>query len=572
MDFLEDLTKFVFFTGKGGVGKTSLSCLAAVTLAENGNQVLLVCTDPASNLNETLGTIIGSSPTQINGVKGLLAVNIDPEEAANQYRERIVAPYRDVLPRAAIVSMEEQLSGACTMEIAAFDEFAGIMGNSALSAEFDHVIFDTAPTGHTLRLLQLPSAWDSFLDNNTTGTSCLGLLSGLEQQHNLYKNTVATLADADQTTVFLVSQAETVSLNEAERTSLELYEVGASNQKLIVNGLFRASSEDPVALAMEKKGMMALEQLPAGLKFLKIFKVPLLPFAPVGVERLRAFHDFYLGKNTSVTLEETSSFQDKLPPSFAEFFPRMVHHGKGIILVMGKGGVGKTTLATDIALKLISAGYKVHLATTDPAAHLDLTLGDLIDSLTVSRIDPNKETLLYQEKVMSEVGANLDAGGKKLLEEDLRSPCTDEIAVFQAFAKLVDQGEEGFVVLDTAPTGHTILLLDAAQAYHREVSRSMQELPEAVQELLPRLRDKDFTQIFIITLPEATPVLEAAKLQEDLQRAGIRPAAWVINQCLAPLSITDPILEAKRQEEFKYISQVMTQYSQLVFLEKWRTT
>ena len=570
MDLVKDLTKFILFTGKGGVGKTSLSCLTAFTLAGNGKRVMLVCTDPASNLNETLETEIGQSPTEIVGVKNLFAMNIDPEEAAFQYRERIVSPYRGVLPETAIVSMEEQLSGACTMEIAAFDEFVGIMGDSGVTTEFDHIIFDTAPTGHTLRLLQLPSAWDSFLDTNTTGTSCLGPLSGLTQQHSLYKKAVATLADADLTTVFLVSRADKASFLETERTNLELGEIGINNQKLIVNGLFKASSDDPVAKAWEAKNDKALQQLPASLKSMQIIEVPLLPFAPVGIDRLQAFQDFYQGKPLSVTFEKNSTFKGELPASFAEFFPQMAQRGKGLIMTMGKGGVGKTTVATEIALKLVAEGHKVHLATTDPAAHIDLTLGDSENNLTVSRIDPGEASRLYQEKVMSEVGPNLDADGKKLLEEDLRSPCTDEIAVFQAFAKLVDQGEDSFVVLDTAPTGHTILLLDAAQAYHREVSRSMQDLPAAVRQLLPRLRDPDFTQIFIITLPEATPVLEAAKLQEDLQRAGIKPTAWVINQSLAPLSVTDSLLVAKQQEEFQYIRQVMTQYSEHVFLEAWR--
>ncbi len=570
MELVKDLTKYIFFTGKGGVGKTSLSCLTALTLADKGKRIMLVCTDPASNLNETLETEIGNSPTEIVGIKNLFAVNINPEEAAYQYRERIISPYRGVLPEAAIVSMEEQLSGACTMEIAAFDEFAGIMGDQDVTTEYDHIIFDTAPTGHTLRLLQLPQAWDNFLDTNTTGTSCLGPLSGLTQQHGLYKNTVATLADADQTTIFLVSRPDTASLNEAERTSLELRELGVSSQILIVNGLFKASSDDPVAIAMEAKVVNALEQVPVGLQSLPVIKVPLLPFAPVGIDRLRAFYDFYLGNTSPVTTENTPEIQGELPPLFAEFFPRMVQHGKGLIMTMGKGGVGKTTMATEIALKLVTGGHKVHLATTDPAAHLDLSLGDSIENLTVSRIDPDEETRLYQEKVMADVGSDLDDNGKKLLEEDLRSPCTDEIAVFQAFARLVDQGEECFVVLDTAPTGHTVLLLDAAQAYHREVSRSMQELPKAVQRLLPRLRDPAFTQIFIITLPEATPVLEAAKLQEDLQRAGIKPTAWVINQSLAPLAVTDSLLASKRQEEFQYISQALKQYSENVFLEAWR--
>jgi arsenite-transporting ATPase len=568
MDFLTKPTRFLFYTGKGGVGKTSLSCATAVSLADQGNKVFLVCTDPASNLSEVLGVQIGPSPVYHPEVPGLQAINIDPEEAAGKYREKIIGPYRSKLPEVALVAMEEQLSGACTMEIAAFDEFAGLLGNRDLQ-EFDYVIFDTAPTGHTLRLLQLPSAWDGFIEANTTGTSCLGPLAGLTQQHQMYKKTISTLTNLEMTTVVLVCRPEPASLDEAARTSAELSALGMDNQKLVINGVFHSSSKDRLAQAWHKRAHNALAILPNLLSMIDRIETPLLPFSPLGVEKLRLFWQAILGKSIDIPTFECDE-ERILPPSPVVLFKEIEQQGKGVIMAMGKGGVGKTSIATELAKHLARQGHAVLLATTDPAAHLDFSLGNTIENLTVARIDPKKETEKYTDKVMVEVGKDLDEQGRSLLAEDLRSPCTEEIAVFQAFAQLIDQGEDRYIVLDTAPTGHTLLLLDAARAYHREVERTTQQLPEPVQKLLPRMRDPGYTKVLIITLPEMTPVHEARQLERDLERAGISPYAWVINQSLAPLDITDSFLAAKRQEEFQYISQVTTQYSKNVFIEAWR--
>jgi arsenite-transporting ATPase len=569
MNFLIKPTRFLFFTGKGGVGKTSLSCATAVSLADKGNKVFLVCTDPASNLSDVLGVQIGASLANHPDVPGLQAINIDPEEAASKYREKIIGPYRNKLPEVALTAMEEQLSGACTMEIAAFDEFAGLLGNREVLQEFDYVIFDTAPTGHTLRLLQLPSAWDGFIETNTTGTSCLGPLAGLTQQHQMYKNTISTLTEPEMTTVLLVCRAESSSLNEAARTSEELSSLGMDNQKLVINGVFRSSSKDRLARAWYKQTHKALAELPGVLSVIDRIETPLLPFSPLGVEKLRLLWQAMLGKLIEVPTIEYDG-EKILPPSPATLFKEIEQQGNGVIMAMGKGGVGKTTMATELAKYLALEGHAVLLATTDPAAHLDFSLGKTMENLTVARIDPKEETKKYTDKVMAEAGKNLDEQGKNLLAEDLRSPCTEEIAVFQAFAQLVDQGKDLFIVLDTAPTGHTLLLLDAARAYHREVERTTQQLPEPVQKLLPRMRDPDYTKVLIITLPEMTPVKEARQLERDLERAGISSYAWIINQSLVPLDVTDSLLVAKQQEEFQYISQVMTQYSKRVFLEPWK--
>ncbi len=556
MDFLDRAPRNLFFTGKGGVGKTSVACATAVTLAERGRRVLLVSTDPASNLDEVLETTLCAEPRPIASVPGLFALNIDPEAAAHAYRERMVGPYRGVLPDAAVHSIEEQLSGACTVEIAAFDEFSKLLGDAAATTGFDHVVFDTAPTGHTLRLLELPAAWTGFLESNVGGTSCLGPLAGLKAQQALYAASRAALVDGARTALVLVSRAERSALNEAERTRHELSSLGITRQELVINGVLAAADpRDPVAAAMQRRGDEALGAMAAGLRELPRTELPLLPFGLLGVQALRAL----LGARGGAGLAdaEATAVAEGVPlPPLADLVPALESGGHGVILTMGKGGVGKTSVAVSLAVELARRGHSVHLTTTDPAAHVAETLGASVERLRVSRIDPVAETRAYSDEVMRTAGAHLDAAGRALLEEDLRSPCTEEIAVFRAFARVVDEGAQGFVVIDTAPTGHTLLLLDAAESYHREVMRTAGSAPEEVRRLLPRLRDPLFTKILLVTLAEATPVHEAAALQRDLLRAEIRPFAWVVNQSLVPLRVTDPLLVRRRANEVRFHAEV----------------
>ncbi len=570
MKFLSRPTRILFFTGKGGVGKTSVACATAVQLADSGKKVLLVSTDPASNLDEVLGANLTNRPQEVSGAPGLFAMNLDPAKAAYEYRERMVSPYRGLLPDAAIKSMEEQFSGSCTLEIAAFDEFSRLLGDAKATEMFDHVIFDTAPTGHTLRLLTLPSAWSGYLQHNTSGTSCLGPLAGLQAQQSLYQKSVEALSDASKTTLVLVARGETSTLTEAARTSAELASLGINNQYLVVNGVFRAiDPEDPYAVAHERRSQDALLAMPASLKTLPCTTISLSPHGIIGIDALRD-----MGRATP-PIGEVSSFSSTIQVTNKLSFPSLIDElavpGHGVILTMGKGGVGKTTVAGAIAVALAQRGFNVHLSTTDPAAHItDILRQEQLPNLKVDRIDPVAETARYSAEVMTKAGQGLDKEGQLLLEEDLKSPCTEEIAVFRAFAEAVSAGKNKFVVLDTAPTGHTILLLDSALAYHREVTRQSHQMPEAVESLLPRLRDPAFTRVLIITLPEATPVHEAASLQKDLRRAGIEPFAWVINQALLPLALTDPILTQRRQHQDRFVSEVLKFHAHKAAIIPWR--
>ncbi|MGJ9382593.1 arsenical pump-driving ATPase [Salipaludibacillus sp. CF4.18] len=565
--FLSD-TPFLFFTGKGGVGKTTTASATAVAMADAGKKVLIVSTDPASNLQDVFGMDLTNDPQPVNGVDRLYACNLDPEESARQYRDNLVGPYRGKLPDAVVDQMEEQMSGACTVEIAAFDEFTNLLADGKMMEQFDHILFDTAPTGHTLRLLKLPTAWSGFLEDSTHGASCLGPLAGVAEKKDLYEKTVRALSNPKQTTLILVTRPDVTSFREAERTSRELREIGIDNQKLILNGHYQAKLQgDSISEAFSRKHEQAIDTMSVYLSGMNISSIPFMAQSLTGIESLRSlFHD---RENVDSEIEKTI-LQEQSLESVKQLVDEYSENGTRVVMTMGKGGVGKTTLASLIAVGLVEKGHKVHLTTTDPAAHLtDRFKGTGPELLTVSRIDPVQEVEDYKAEVMKTAG-ELDDEAKAYLEEDLRSPCTEEIAVFRAFADVVAGADNEIVVIDTAPTGHTLLLLDATQSYHKELERSTGEVPENVKNLLPRLRNAKETDVVLVTLPEATPVLEASRLQADLKRADIYPKAWVINQSLYGTAVTEPVLKGKAEAEKVWIKKVSEELSVRTILIPWQ--
>lgn len=542
------LTKYLFFTGKGGVGKTSTACAIAVALADKGKKIMLISTDPASNLQDVFSTELNNKGVSIKKVPNLVVANFEPEKAAAEYKESVIAPYRGKLPEAVLTNMEEQLSGSCTVEIAAFNEFSSFITDEKAAKEYDHIIFDTAPTGHTLRMLQLPSAWSNFISENTHGASCLGQLSGLEDKKEVYKNAVENLADGEKTTLILVSRPEVAALKEAERASIELQDIGVNNQLLIVNGVLK-THDDELSTAIYTKQKSALDDIPEGLKTIETFEVPLRPYNVTGLENVRAFFKSDIIKHSAETLNVSSI------PNLNDVTEDLYKSNKKVIFTMGKGGVGKTTIAATIALELAKKGKKVHLTTTDPAAHLKFVLEESY-GITLSNIDEKKELEKYKEEVLSKARETMSDDDIAYVEEDLRSPCTQEIAVFRAFAKIVERSENEVVVIDTAPTGHTLLLLDSTQSYHREIERSQGDIPESVKKLLPKLRDEKETEVIIVTLAETTPVYEAMRLKEDLNRAGINVKWWVINSSFYATNTTNDILKVKASNEVEWINKV----------------
>ena len=542
------LTKYLFYTGKGGVGKTSAACATAVTLADSGEKVLLISTDPASNLQDVFKIELTNKGLPIKEVPNLVVANLDPIQAAAEYRESVISPYRGKLPDSVLNNMEEQLSGSCTVEIAAFNEFSKFITDENVQREYDHIIFDTAPTGHTLRMLQLPSAWSNFISESTHGASCLGQLSGLESKKEIYKRAVDTLADGKLTTLVLVSRPEMAPLKEAERASKELSDIGVKNQTMVINGVL-TSYDDDVSKSLYQKQQKALSEMPQGLQGITTYMIPLRAYNITGMENVRAL----LTKDNYVVRDE--KIKAKTIPQLKDVIDDLYNNHKTVIFTMGKGGVGKTTIAAAIALGLSGKGKKVHLTTTDPAAHLKFVI-DESSGITMSHIDEHAELKKYQDAVLSKVRETMSEEDIAYVEEDLRSPCTQEIAVFRAFAEIVDKAEDQIVVIDTAPTGHTLLLLESTQSYNQEIKRSQGDIPESAKKLLPRLRNADETEVIIVTLAEATPVYEAMRLEEDLKRAKISAKWWVINSSLYRTGTTNQMLSAKASNEIEWINKV----------------
>jgi arsenite-transporting ATPase len=410
-------------------------------------------------------------------------------------------------------------------------------------------------------------AWTEFLERYAAAALYTGPRLGLRAHQARYAAAVAALADPQRTLLVLVTRPQQSALKETARTSTELQSLGLQNQFLVINGVFRATRrDDPVAVAFEQRGQEALAAMPESLRALPSSSVLLRGHNIVGIPALREL----LAERRRAALATRTGAATVSPPklpSLTELVDDLASKRHGLVMVMGKGGVGKTTIAAAVAVELAARGLPVHVTTTDPAAHVALTLETAVPGLKVSRIDPKAETDAYRQHALENAKARLNAEEFALLEEDLRSPCTEEIAVFLAFARIVAGARQELVVMDTAPTGHTLLLLDATGAYHRDMVRKFGR--KVVATPLLRLRDPAYTKILLVTLPEPTPVLEAAQLQDDLRRAGIEPFAWVINASLAAAGPRDPVLLQRASAELDHIRAVQEHRARRVAIVPW---
>ena len=571
------MTKYLFFSGKGGVGKTTMACATAIHYAQAGNKTLIVTTDPASNLSDVFEQEIGHKITLIKAVADLHAMEIDPDEATREYKERIIGPFREIMPEDVIASLEENLSGPCTTEMASFDRFMDFMEGN----EYDVIVFDTAPTGHTIRLLELPVDWSRHIEESAKGSgqTCLGPVQSIQGSKDKYDRATALLKDQARTTFIFVMRPEELSLYETLRASKELETIGSRAGEVILNG---GLPEEVCDISFFKKKYYAQQNVirqtektiaqPKRCMYLRDNEVK-------GVSALQDIaRELFTGKKPVYEIErmQPARLVPKIerPDIDALFLP--AGQTKALFF-MGKGGVGKTSISCMTALYIAQKGVKTLLVTTDPAAHigevLDVKVGsmpeNITDNLFAVMVNQQEAFQEYKERILSEARGRYSEDMLATMEEELNSPCTEEMAAFDKFIQYIEDKDYEVVVFDTAPTGHTLRLLDLPFDYAKQVEMMVsaaesREIKETAQnrfrDIISTLRDKKRTVFSLVLYPESTPIMESYRAMLDLKEAGIETQLVVANMVLPEEVCTNNYFKNRRHMQVKYLEEIKEKF------------
>lgn len=569
------MTKYIFFSGKGGVGKTTMASATAIHHASQGKKTLIVTTDPASNLADVFEQEIGHKITPINGVQNLWAMEIDPDVATKEYKERIIGPFREVMPEDVIASLEENLSGPCTTEMASFDRFIDFMEDN----EYDVIVFDTAPTGHTIRLLELPVDWSKHIEQSAKGSgqTCLGPVQTIQDSKDKYDRATALLKDPARTTFIFVMRPESLSLYETLRASKELEVIGIKSGQVIINGIlpevvcelefFKKKYEAQTQIIKETEAAI---QRPKRYMLLRDNEVK-------GLAGLRSVADeLYNGKRPVLIQEAGSDCGSDLVverPDLDGLFLPAAGKGTKAIFFTGKGGVGKTTISCVVAVHIAQKGFKTLIVTTDPAAHLGEVFGvkvggspvRIAENLSAVMIDQEQAFKEYKDRTLSEARGKYSEDMVAAMEEELNSPCTEEMAAFDKFIRFIEGREYDVVVFDTAPTGHTLRLLDLPFDYAKQVEMMVateesagvkQETQNRFREIISLLRDKDRAVFSFVLYPESTPIMESYRAMLDLKHAGIETRLVVANLILPEEVCVNDFFRNRRRMQMKHLKEI----------------
>ncbi len=581
-------TKFIFFSGKGGVGKTSMACVTAVRMADEGKRTLIVTTDPASNLADVFEQQIGHQVTPIEGVDHLWAMEIDPDRATQEYIDRAMSPIRAAFPPQIVQVMEEQMSGPCTAEVAAFDRFTDFLDTDHSNQQaFDVVIFDTAPTGHTIRLLELPSEWSQSIDTASEGSgqTCIGPAAAIQNAKHKYERALAMLRDTNRTVFNFVLQPEAISIKETRRSIGELLKLGIHAFHLIVNGIIPPEAQsNPLFSARAEMQSRYLHQINKEFSFpIKMMK--LLKAEIGGVKGLRAVAKIYFdgkketeGKRTAAIVRQINRPAQSEIPFVRELSSNGHRH---TVFFAGKGGVGKTVASCISAVWLARSGYKTLLLTTDPAAHLGDVLGvpvgdvpapvDGIDNLWAARIDPKTAAEKYKLRILNDArerGRPPEAIA--VMEEELNSPCTEEIAAFDQFIDFATQPEWRAVIFDTAPTGHTLRLLELPVDWSKQIdiktfaSIDSEIADDAAKQrfgkVIEMMRDPAQSTFSFVMYPESTPILEAYRASEELGTLDIHTGMIIANYIIPEEVATGEFAQSRRDMQNRYLEEIEAKF------------
>jgi arsenite/tail-anchored protein-transporting ATPase len=576
------MSEYLFFSGKGGVGKTSMACTTAIRKADEGKRTLIVTTDPASNLSDVFEQAIGHQITAIAGVSNLWAMEIDSDLATEEYVDSALEPIRLAFPPEMVQVIEEQMSGPCTAEVAAFDRFTDFLelpsqnGNS-----FDTVIFDTAPTGHTLRLLELPSEWSQSIDaaSQGSGQTCIGPAAAIQDAKHKYERALTTLRDPAQTTFIFVLHPEAIAIKETQRATGELGKLGIHTHRLIVNGIIsQDESENQLFAARGEMQARYLQQIEAELPWPASYMY-LLPGEIKGITRLREVARMFFDGDMDAYLEVEPGLAIQVSDyPMANVKPLISPNGhRRTIFFAGKGGVGKTVASCITAVWLARQGYRTLLLTTDPAAHLGDVLGvpvgdevtpvEGVPNLHAVKIDPKAAAEEYKTRILEEARQRgRPEGAIQVMQEELESPCTEEMAAFDQFIDFASQDKWEVIVFDTAPTGHTLRLIELPMDWSQQIDikafASVDTSPadDAAKQrfsgVIDMMRDPARSTFAFVMYPESTPILEAYRAVEELRTVGIEPGLIVANFIIPPEQATTPFARARRTMQEKYLAEI----------------
>ncbi|WP_343216160.1 TRC40/GET3/ArsA family transport-energizing ATPase [Clostridium mobile] len=584
------MSKFIFFSGKGGVGKTSMACTSGVYYANKGYKTLIVTTDPAANLSDVFEQEIGHKTTKINNIDNLYAMEIDPDKATEEYKERLLAPMKELFDEEMIKIADEQLSGPCTEEMASFDKFIDFMGES----EYDIVIFDTAPTGHTIRLLELPVDWSKHIEESAKGSgqTCMGPVSMIQDSKDKFDDAIEKLRDTNITDFIFVMQPEQTSLDETHRSIKELADLGIKATKIIINGFI--PKDEAVNTFFQSRYHMQqkyLEKAYDEFKDLGINTMELFDSELKGVDRFRLsasilFEGKKVDKAINIDYGNFESISMKQSSNIKELIlPKEGLHKN--IFFSGKGGVGKTVMACITAVKTAKEGYKTLLLTTDPAAHigkvLDKPIGDEvtkvegIDNLYAAKIDPKVAFEEYKNNILEDAKGKFNEDTILTMEEELNSPCTEEMAAFQKFISYASEEKYDVIVFDTAPTGHTLRLLELPMDWSKqiqmkaglstEISQEDRKEKEKFDKVIALMKDKNVTTFSFVMYPEKTPIIEAYRASEELKTVGIKTQLVVSNLIIPKEEANTSFFKNRRHMQEKYLREIESTFNEASILK-----